>query len=229
MKIITKLLASATLAASAAVAVPASAQVQGPIATVDVAGAVLASRARETAYSQVPQTYAQQIEQQAAKNRELQEIYKTFDTNRDNQIDDAELAAAQRSPQFPRAQALEQEIEQLNSQIEGALIYAVEQILQQIRPSVEQAAQQKKAQVVLQPNVVLYAPQNIDITQDVIAALNTRVPSVQITPPQGWQPSRAAAQVAQEVQQRLTTLAMMQQRQQQQQQQQQGGEAPIGR
>ncbi len=227
---ITRFIAPALLAASSAFAAPAAAQVQGPIATVDITNAVVASTARATAYNQVTQTYSAQFEQEAAKTRELQEIYKVFDKNKDNQIDDAELAAAQKLPQFPRAQALEQEIAQINGQIESALVYAIEQIMAQMRPAVEQAATQKKAQIVLQPSAVIFAPNTIDITQDVVTALNTRLPSVGIVPPQGWQPSRASAQVYQEVQQRLTALAILQQRQQQQQGQPQGNaEAPVGR
>lgn len=231
MTSITKFIAPAVLAMTAALAAaPAAAQVQGAVATTDVTGAIIASTARATAYNEVSQTYSVQLQQQTAKNQELQEIYKVFDTNKDNQIDDAELAAAQSNPQFARAQVLEQEIAAVTNQIDGALIYAIQQIMEQIRPSVEQAATTKKVQMVLQPSAVIFAPPTIDITQEVVNVLNTRLPRVAISPPQDWRPTRNAAQMYEEVQQRLTAIAMVQQRQQQQQAQTQGStEAPVGR
>ncbi|ODS99737.1 MAG: hypothetical protein ABS49_07730 [Erythrobacter sp. SCN 62-14] len=223
----------AVLAASIAFAAPAAAQVQGPIATVDMTNVIVASNARAAAYNQVPTTYATQIEAERTKSAELQEIYKIFDKNKDNQIDDAELAAAQKLPQYPRAQALEQEISQLSAQVEAGLMFAVEQIMGQMRPAIEQAAKQKKVEIVLQPSAVVFAPTTIDITQDVINALNARLPTVTVVPPADWQPSQRSAQMLQEVEQRLRVLAALQQRQQQAQSgaapAQGNDEAPVGR
>lgn len=223
----------AVLAASIAFAAPAAAQVQGPIATVDMTNVIVASNARAAAYNQVPTTYATQIEAERTKTAELQEIYKIFDKNKDNQIDDAELAAAQKLPQYPRAQALEQEISQLSAQVEAGLMFAVEQIMGQMRPAIEQAAKQKKVEIVLQPSAVVFAPTTIDITQDVINALNARLPTVTVVPPADWQPSQRSAQMLQEVEQRLRVLAALQQRQQQAQSgaapAQGNDEAPVGR
>ncbi|MGY6635984.1 MAG: OmpH family outer membrane protein [Erythrobacter sp.] len=223
----------AALAASIAFAAPAAAQVQGPIATVDMTNVIVASNARAAAYNQVPTTYATQIEAERTKTAELQEIYKIFDKNKDNQIDDAELAAAQKLPQYPRAQALEQEISQLSAQVEAGLMFAVEQIMGQMRPAIEQAAKQKKVEIVLQPSAVVFAPTTIDITQDVINALNARLPTVTVVPPADWQPSQRSAQMLQEVEQRLRVLAALQQRQQQAQSgaapAQGNDEAPVGR
>ena len=223
----------AVLAASIALAAPAAAQVQGPIATVDMTNVIVASNARAAAYNQVPTTYATQIEAERTKTAELQEIYKIFDKNKDNQIDDAELAAAQKLPQYPRAQALEQEISQLSAQVEAGLMFAVEQIMGQMRPAIEQAAKQKKVEIVLQPSAVVFAPTTIDITQDVINALTARLPTVTVVPPADWQPSQRSAQMLQEVEQRLRVLAALQQRQQQAQSgaapAQGNDEAPVGR
>lgn len=224
---------SALLAASAAFAAPAAAQVQGPIATVDMTNAIVASNARAAAYNQVPTTYSAQIEAERTKSAELQEIYKTFDKNKDNQIDDAELAAAQKLPQYPRAQALEQEIAQLGAQVETGLMYAIEQIMTQMPQAIEQAAKQKNVQLVLQPSAVVFAPPAVDITQEVVNILNTRLPTVTVVPPADWQPTQRSAQLLQQVEQRLRAIAVLQQ-QRQQQGQQQGqpagnSEAPVGR
>jgi Skp family chaperone for outer membrane proteins len=233
MKTIKSFAIPAMLAGAAALAAPAVAQVQGPVASVDITNVIVASNARAAAYSQVPTTYAAQLEQERVKTAELQEIYKVFDKNKDNQIDDAELAAAQKLPQYPRAQALEQEIAQLSAQVEAGLMYAIEQIMGQMRPAVEQAAKQKKVEIVLQPTAVVYAPPAIDITQEVVNVMNTRLPTVTVVPPADWQPSQRSAQMLQEVEQRLRVIAAIQQRQQQGQPGaapvQGNDEAPVGR
>ncbi len=229
MKTITHILAPTMLAASVALAAPAAAQVQGPIASLDVTRAVLGSQALSAAYSEIGQTYTEQTNQIRTKSEQRQAILRTFDKNNDNQIDDAEVAAAQNSPQFQQAQALENEITQLTNQINAARIFAIEQILEQISPALQQVVTDKKLKLVLEPSAVLYSPAEADITQAVVTSINTRLPRVSTTPTEGWQPSRAGVQMFQEVQQLLATATAMQQQQQQQQQQQSGAEAPIGR
>lgn len=86
-------------------------------------------------------------------------------------------------------------------------------------------AQQIK--LVLDPGSLMFAVPEADITQQVTTALNAKVPSVGIVPPQGWQPARESVQLFQEIQQRLITAQMIQQRQQQQQQG--NAQAPAGR
>lgn len=229
MKTITHILAPTMLAASVALAAPAAAQVQGPIASLDVTRAVLGSQALSAAYSEIGQTYTEQTNQIRTKSEQRQAILRTFDKNNDNQIDDAEVAAAQNSPQFQQAQALENEITQLTNQINAARIFAIEQILEQISPALQQVVTDKKLKLVLEPSAVLYSPAEADITQAVVTSINTRLPRVSTTPTEGWQPSRAGVQMFQEVQQLLATATAMQRQQQQQQQQQSGAEAPIGR
>lgn len=238
MKPITKFLIPAMLGTSAAIAVPAAAQVQGPIASVDITDSVFRSSAFATAYNQVSQAYGPQIEQRRQKNEERQNLLKAFDKNGDNEVDDAEMAAAQRTPQFARYQAVEQELAQLSNQIDGARIFAVEQILGQVPAAVQQVVTDKKIALVIDPSVVLFGPQQVDITEAVVTALNTRLPTVEIVPQQGWQPQRASLQMYQEIQQLLVAVAMQQAQQQQAQQQGQqpaaaqpefGAEVPEGR
>jgi Skp family chaperone for outer membrane proteins len=237
MKPITKFLVPAILATSAAIAVPVAAQVQGPIASVDISDTVFRSSAFATAYNQVSQTYSLQIEQRRQKGEERQALLKTFDKNGDNEVDDAELAAAQRLPQFARFQTLEQELAQLSAQIDGARVFAIEQILGQFPAAMEQVVAEKKIAVVIDPSMLIYGPAQIDISTAVANALNTRLPSVGIVPPQGWQPQRSSVQMYQEIQQMLMAVAMQQAQQQAQQQGQQpaapqpqfGAEVPEGR
>ena len=218
MTIFSKLLAPAGVALCALAALPAQAQVEGRIATVDISRAVLGTTAFQTAYEQVNTTYAQQNELRRTKATERQTLLATFDSNGDKQVDDAELAAKQKTPQFTQLQTLEQEIQALSNQIDAARIYAVEQVIVQYGPALTEVTTRQQIKLVVDPATLLFAAPEADITQQITTALNAKVPSVGIVPPQGWQPARESVQIYQEIQQRLLTAQMLQQRQQQQQQ-----------
>lgn len=227
MTILAKLIAPAGLALVALAALPAHAQVEGRMATVDVSRTIIGTTAFQTAYEQVNQTYSQQNDLRRAKAQERQTLLQTFDTNGDKQVDDAELAAKQNSPDFTKLQTLEQEIQALNNQIDGARIYAVEQIIVQYSAALQEVVTRQQVKMIIDPGSLLFAEPGADITDQVSTALNTKVPSVGIVPPSGWQPSREGVQLYQEIQQRLMTAQLIQQRQQQQQQG--NPQAPAGR
>ena len=228
MNILYKSILAAGLA-TAAISAPATAQVQGKIATVNAAGVVINTTAFQTAYQQIGTTYKGQIDGIRQREEERQTLLKQLDKNGDNQIDDAELEAAQNTPQATRIGQIEQEVAQMTNQVEGARVYAVEQILRQYGASVQQVAQQQQIQMVLAPDAVVYAPTAANITQQVVTVLNTKVPSVQIVPPQDWQPSRNSVALFQQIQQTLLAAAQIQAAQQQQANQQQNNQAPTGR
>jgi Skp family chaperone for outer membrane proteins len=228
MTIFSRLLAPAGVALCALAALPAQAQVDGRIATVDIPRTVIGTTAFQSAYEQVNTTYAQQNELRRTKAQERQTLLQTFDTNGDKQVDDAELAAKQNSPDFTKLQTLEQEIQGLSNQIDAARIYAVEQIIVQYAAALQEVTTQQQIKMVFDPGSLLFAVPEADITQQVTTVLNTKVPSVGIVPPSGWQPSREGVQLYQDIQQRLLTAQMLQQRQQQQQQQG-NPQAPAGR
>jgi len=227
MKLISSLLAAASLSTAALVAVPAAAQVQGNIATVNAPAVVINSNAFTTAYQQIATTYKPQLDTIQARQQESQTLLQQLDTNKDNQLDEAEQQAAQNSPQATRLQAIEQEVAQLTDQVEAARVYAIEQILAQYRPALEEVVQQLRIQVVLTPDVVVYAPQQANITQQVTTAVNAKVPSVAIVPPQNWRPTRNAVAIYQQIQQTLMAAQAIQA--QQQAAQQPNPQAPSGR
>ena len=227
MTIFSKLIAPAGVALCALAAPPAQAQVEGRIATVDISRAVLGTTAFQTAYEQVNTTYATQNELRRTKAQERQTLLATFDTNGDKQVDDAELAAKQNSPDFAKLQTLEQEIQGLTNQIDAARVYAVEQVITQYGAALQEVTTKQQIKIVLDPGSLLFAAPEADVTQQITTALNAKVPSVGIVPPQGWQPARESVQLFQEIQQRLLTAQLIQQRQQQQQQA--NPQAPAGR
>lgn len=224
-----KLLASAGLALCALAAIPAQAQVEGRIATVDISRAVLGTTAFQTAYEQVNTTYAPQNDLRRTKAQERQTLLAKFDKNGDKQVDDTELAAMQKSTDFPKLQMLEQEIQGLTNQIDAARVYAVEQVIMQYGPALQEVVTKGQIKIVLDPGSLLYALPEADITAQITTALNTKVPSVGIVPPQGWQPARESVQLFQEIQQRLAIAAQMQQQQAAQAQQPGNPQAPAGR
>ncbi len=230
MKFFAKSLAIAGLTLSAAVAVPATAQVQGNVATVDTARVVIGTTAFQTAYQQISTTYQSQIDTRRARNQERQTLLQQLDTNNDNQLDEAEQAAAANATQTTRIQAIDQEIQTLTAQIDGARVYAVEQILMQYSASLQEVVQAQSIQMIVSPDAIIYAPPQADISQQVTTALNAKVPSVTIVPAQGWQPNRNSVAVFQQIQQVLLQAQAIQQAQAAQQQQQQpAAQAPEGR
>ena len=218
-----KLIAPAGLILAATVAaLPVQAQVQGNIATVDIPRTIIGTTAFQTAYEQVNTTYSTQNDLRRTKAQERQTMLAKFDKNGDKQVDDTEQAAMQKSPDFAKLQTLEQEIQGLNNQIDGARVFAVEQIIMQYPAALQEVATKDQIKLVVDPP-------EADITAKVTAALNTRVPAVGVVPPSGWQPSREGVQVYQEIQQRLVAAQIAQQQQAAAAAQQGNPDAPAGR
>ncbi len=227
MKSLSKVLATASLAAAVFAAAPAAAQVQGNIAVVNTPLAIAQTNALRTAFQQVGTTYQSQITTIQQRQQQIETLLTQLDTNSDGGLDEAEQAAAQSTPQWQQIQQIEQEVGQLTNQIDLARVYALEQILRQYSPTLQQVVTQNQVQMVIAPDAVIYSLPAADMTSKVVTALNTAVPSVQTTPPEGWQPARQSVSVYQQVQQ---IFAIAQQQQQQAQQQtQQPTQQPNGR
>ncbi|MEM1131389.1 MAG: OmpH family outer membrane protein [Pseudomonadota bacterium] len=230
MKHMTKLMASALVASAAMAATPAMAQVNG-IATTDPATAIAASQARGTAYQQIETTYASQIQTLQQKRQQAQELGKQLDTDGNGEVSDQEAAAAQsaNNPVLQQINSIQREIDSLSAPIALAQIYALEQITQQFNAAQQQVVSDKNISVILTPEAFVYAPPAADVTNDIVTALNTRLPAVSTAVPADWQPSRQGQQLHQRVQQILVISALQQRAAQQQQQQQTTTQQPTGR
>ena len=224
----TKLLATAGLAIAATAALPANAQVQGNIATVDVTRTIIGTTAFQNAYEQVGTTYLEQNNLRRTKAQERQTLLAKFDKNKDNSIEGDEKTAMEKSPDYAKIQTLEQEIIALTNQVDGARVFAVEQIIMQYSSALSDVTTAQNIKIVLDPSTLLFSVPEADITQQVTNALNARVPAVGVVPPAGWRPSREGVQLYEEIQQRLAIAAQFQQQQAAQQQQGNPG-APVGR
>ena len=228
MNTISKILAGASLAAAAMTALPASAQVTGAIGVVGAPGVVASTNAFRTAYQQIGTTFQAQTTQIQQKNQQTQTLLQQLDTNNDGNLDEAEQRAAQTAPQAQQIQTLETEVAQLTNQIEAARVYAIEQILRQYGAAIQDVQQQNNLQVILDRDAVVTAQPAAFIDEKVVAALNTRAPNVQITPPQGWQPSQQAVNMYQQITQ-ILMVANARRQAEQQGQAQPTQQQPTGR
>ncbi len=229
MNIFAKTLACAGLAACAFVSAPAMAQSATKVATVDTSRAIIGTNALRTAYESISTTFKAQIDQRTAKQQQLADLLKPFDANANGQLDDAELPAVQGSSQFTQIQQLEGEVNSLSNQVNVARIYAVEQIFNQYGAALQEVATAQKIQLIMPVGAVLYGTAESDVTTQVIALLNTKIPSVGVVPPENYRPSQQGAGLFQEIQERLLTAQLIQQQRAQQGQTEGNNQAPAGR
>lgn len=187
-------LATASVAAFALPSAPAAAQSRTGVATADFEAAITRSTAFTNAIRQIQTTYAAQITQIQTRTAALQADAKP-------QVD--AYQAAIRAPNAteasvrPAAEALQRkqqaaqtELNRLNQPIALARAYVEEQIVRQLDPALRAAMTARKVDLLVQPQAVIAREPYVDITDAVVTELNRLVPSVQITPPAGWQPGQ---------------------------------------
>ena len=216
----------AMAAATAAMPVPAMAQVNG-MATSNPTVAMVRSTARNNAYGQINTTYAAQIQQINQLSTEIEQLQVSLDTNKDGQLTEAEVAA---NPNVVKQiQAKEQQAATATQPIALAQYYVVEQLMNDYANARNQVLQAKKVSVLIAPDALQYAPEGFDLTDDIVAAINQRLPAVSTAVPAGWQPQRRTVEMHGAIQQILMVAAQQAAFRQQQQQQQQPAAAPSGR
>ena len=201
MKIRKNIIAAAFMSA-AAISVPASAQVSG-IATSDTAVAITRSKALGTAYQQIGTLYASVAQQLQAKRVEINNLNAQLDINKDKELTQAEIDVAVKanSPLLKQIDTKQSEINTLQEPIVLAQLYAVEQIALKYDAAQQAVITAKKINVILTPDSFVWAPEAIDVTSAITAELDKAVPSVTITPPAGWRPSRQIGALYQQIQQ----------------------------
>ncbi|MXO84971.1 OmpH family outer membrane protein [Altererythrobacter aurantiacus] len=231
MKLTKLSFAALSLTASAAavsLAAPAAAQVNG-IAVASPEAVIVRAAARIAAEQQIQTTYATQIQQIRTGQQELTNLQRSLDTNNDGQLTDAEIQANPNVVQ--QIQTKEQQIAQIAQPIQMAQFYVIEQLVNDYQNARNQVIQQKNITMILAPDAVQYAPESANVTNDITAALDQRLPTVSTTPPAGWQPRRETVQLHQTVQQIVGAVAQQQAAQAaaQGQQQQPATPQPQGR
>ncbi len=196
----------------------ASAQVSG-IATADPMLAIAKTKAFSAAYSQIGTQYKSYFDQIDARNKTLNGLRAQLDTDNNKQLTQEELDAAVRSnsPVLKSIETEENEIQKLQTPAIKAQMFAVESIFNEYSNAQQQVVTNKKIAVILSRDAFLYAPPQADVTNDITAVLDTRVPTVTTTPPADWQPQRNTVALHQQLQQLLVASARSQAAQQQQQ------------
>lgn len=191
------LLGTAAIAMPALIAAPAQAQNRNAtaapvVATADVDAAVQQSAAFTTAVTQMQTTYAPQI---AARNTRAQALQTELTT-----LQQAAVAEQNRQPRNEQAfqtavtafqnrqNAAQQELRTLSQPIDLAIAYVREQITLRLQEAVTAATTARRIDVLLTNEGVIYRSPNADITSVIVTELNRLVPTVQIVPPQGYEP-----------------------------------------
>ena len=202
MKTNIKLLLAGAMIAPVALlaAIPASAQA---VAVADPEGAIAATKAFTAATTQIQTTYKAALDQAQARRTaiqaELQPLYTVLDTNHDGQLSQAEIDAANTAhrPELASIQSKQQAAQAELGRLEGpatrAQQYAVEQISAKLAQAIQSAMAKRGTTVLLKPASVFTAQPAGDLTSAITAELDTLVPTVSITPPQGWQPGQQQA------------------------------------
>lgn len=212
------------VAMTGAVAVPAQAQVAG-IATSSPEAVILQAQARINAYNAISTANSSQIQQISTLRGELNTLSQGMDSNGDGNVTKAEADA--QPTLWQQYQDKDKQLENLSVPIVLAQYYVIEQLLERYGEAQSQVIQAKNIQIMLTPEAFQYAADQVDVTGDILAALNTLVPAVTTTPPSTYQPRRDVVEIHQTIQQLI--LAAAQQAARAQQQSQPAPEQPSGR
>lgn len=151
-------------------------------AQTQLAAQVTAAQQRAQALGQPIQTEGQSIEQAARAAANQQGAARTA----------AETALQTRITALQARQtSANQELNRLQQNIQSTQAHVVQQINQRLNPIVTQVMTARGANIALDTNATLARAQGVDVTADVLAALNQQLPSVSVTPlPQQAQPQQ---------------------------------------
>jgi Skp family chaperone for outer membrane proteins len=148
-------------------------------------GLVTSARTRAQQLGQPLQTEAQSIEQAAAALRNQSGAARTA----------AETALNNRAQAFQSRQTTaQQELARLEQNIQSTQANVLRQINERLNPIINQVMTARGANVALDTNATLARSSALDVTNDVLAALNQQLPSVSVTPLPQQQPAPAQPQ-----------------------------------
>ena len=192
------LLATATLGAAAVIPTLASAQAVSNVAVADLDDAVGKSNAYVLAVNQIKITHKATIDavdaRTAVLNNELQGLAKAFETARAAPNPNQAALQTQAQNIQKKQQDAQRELQNMAAPYAVAEAYAKDQITKKLEPALKNVMAAKKITMLVKPDALwVPAASPSDVTADVIAQLNTLVPTVGITPPPGWPNNQAAA------------------------------------
>ena len=173
-----------------ALAAPAAAQSRAAPASVDLEKVVQGSTAYTTAISQINTTYAANFQQ-------AQQLQTSAQAQAQPLVQQAQAEQAKPQPNQAALQTLVTQINQIQQQTQAQLqqigqpidlakAYVGSQISDAIQPAVEAVARSRKVGLVVSREAVLFTDPANDLTGDVVAELNRRLPQVSIQPTPQW-------------------------------------------
>ncbi|TYC92759.1 OmpH family outer membrane protein [Novosphingobium sp. BW1] len=198
MKTLLKSAALASTLALASVALPGAASAQSGtvvpgIGVADLEGIVLSSAANQTAREQRQTTYKAQIDQansrRAAIQAQLQPLIQKYQAD-SRAANPNEAALQQQAQQIQQIQQQgQQELQQILAPVSLSEAYVNEQIEDKLNDAVKAAMTKKKVTILLNPQSIQAITDGAySLNQDILAELNTAIPTAQIVPPEGWEP-----------------------------------------
>lgn len=145
---------------------------------------VTSAQQRAQALGQPIQTEGQSIEEAARAAAKQQGAARTA----------AETSLQQRVTALQtRQNSANQELARLQQNIQSTQAHVLQQINQRLNPIITQVMTARGANIAIDTNATLARAQGVDVTADVLAALNQQLPSVSVTPlPQQAQPQQPA-------------------------------------
>jgi Skp family chaperone for outer membrane proteins len=207
MKTILKTAIAASLMLGTAMAQPALAQDSGTVvpglAVANLDAVIANANAYKTAETQRQTTYKAQIDQAQARgnalNAQLKPLADKFNADRAG----GKATQASLEQQAGTIQQLQEsgqaELQRMLQPVALSRAYVQEQIEDKLDQAVKSAMVKKKVSLLLSPQAVLAVNNNAyNLNQDILAELNTALPSAQLVPPAGWLPREARQQQAQQ-------------------------------
>jgi len=197
-----KRIIAAMLAAPAVLAfsAPAQAQVSGAIGTTDPMLVIARSKAYTASRQQIGTTYKAVFDQinvrRTSATNEMKPLIAPLDTDKNGELSDAEIAAAQaaKNPALDRIVAAErkanEDIQKLRTPISRAEIFVVQNLLRQYETAQLKVVTAKKIGVLLRADAFLYAPDAVDVSNALVTEIDTAAPTVPIAPAADWNPDQ---------------------------------------
>ncbi len=201
MKTILKAAALSLTTAIAVVSLAPAVQAQAlqGVATIDIERAIAKSNAMVLANNQISITYKTEFDAAQAKatsyNQELTGLRTAIEAAQKAPNPNQQALAAQIDAFTKRQQFAQQDVGSMSVTFQTATAYARSQIDAKLEQAVKQAVAKKGIKMLFKPDSLILADPSADITNDVIAELNTLVPNVSSNVPAGW-PNQAVAGAA---------------------------------
>ncbi|OYW47448.1 MAG: hypothetical protein B7Z36_03630 [Novosphingobium sp. 12-63-9] len=172
------------------------------IATADLAAVVGQSNAYRGAVTQRQTYFKPQLDQAQTRataiQAQLKPLIDKFDADRKAATPNTTALETQYRQIQQIQQAGQEEINRIIAPVNLSEAYVEEQITDQIGKAVTQATTKKKISLLLRPDATIFRDKAYDVTADILAEINTLVPSAQLVPPAGWVPRAQRDQAAQQ-------------------------------